>query len=416
MRPHRTRQLDPIRRSARPPARSVAAACSIVRDRASGRAVVEPVFFGPVLWLLGAAALGGRLLWSSRRLAARIGGALPKTDLDLLRLVRKCQEEVGTRSPICLIETPAVRTPALWGFSFPRLLVPAGFFARFGPDELRFILLHELYHVRRCDIALNWLVAALQVVHWFNPLVWIAFARLRAERELACDARVLAHLGPGEARAYGATILKLLERPVGPTPVATLVGILENCRQLKRRMRLISSFEPRTARRRWVAVVVAAALALAGLTDPSQRNPPAEFPAGRPPTLVLDVRDTETGVPIVGARVNDQWVTGEDGRCSIPGSPSLVLRVTAPGHVPAIIEQSPLADLQEPLVVSLDRGIRGGGAVHDAEGRPVARARVSVLVPGGESDFLTRFPSKPVPMDAGARVRSRQGAISSGSG
>jgi len=355
-------------------------------------------FIGALVWLLGVAALGGRLVWTSRRLGARIGRVLPKTDLDLLRLVRKCQEAVGTRSSICLIETPAVRTPALWGFSVPRLLVPSGFFARFDLGALRFILLHELYHVRRRDIAVNWLAALLQVVYWFNPLVWIAFARMRVERELACDARVLGHLGSGEAREYGATILKLLERPVGPTAAPTLVGVLENGRQLKRRIRLISNFEPRAGRQRWVAVSAASALALVGLTDPGEQRPAFGGPrpqfSDRAPAglLVLDVRDAETGLPIVGARVNDKWVTGEDGRCAIPGSPPLFLRVTASGHVPAMIEQSALADAQEPRVVSLDRGICGGGAVHDAEGRPVAGARVTVLEPGSESGFHIKIP------------------------
>ena len=301
----------------------------------------------------------------------------------------------GGRNAVCigLLETPAVRTPALWGITLPRLLVPSGFFAAFGLREIRFILLHELYHVRRRDIALNWLMASLVVVHWFNPLVWLAFARLRAERELVCDARVLGHLGTGEAREYGATILRLVERPGGPTPVATLVGVLESCRQLKRRMRLISAFDSRPPRWRWVALVAAAALTLTALTDASDRKPPPEFSSrSAAGLLVLDVRDTETGRPIVGARVNDQWVSGEDGRCSIPGSPPLLIKVTARGHAPAIIEQSLFADMQEPLVVSLDRAIRGGGAVHDPEGRPVARARVTVLIPGDEFGLVTTIP------------------------
>jgi hypothetical protein len=286
-----------------------------------------------------------------------------------------------------------VRTPALWGLALPRLLVPSGFFAAYGLRELRFILLHELYHVRRWDIAFNWLMALLLVVHWFNPLVWLAFARMRAERELACDARVLGHLRTDEAREYGATILRLLERPVGPAPAAILVGVLENCRQLKRRMRLISSFDSRPSRWRWVAVVAAAVLALTALTDASEQRPRPRF-SGRAPSgvLVLDVRDAETGLPIAGARVNEKWVTGEDGQCTIPASPPFFFRVSAPGHVPVVIQQSALADPQEPRVVSLARGVRIGGAVHDAEGRPVARARVTALEPGDESGFRIEIP------------------------
>jgi beta-lactamase regulating signal transducer with metallopeptidase domain len=63
-----------------------------------------------------------------------------------------------------------------------------GFLRSFSTEELRFVFLHELAHVRRRDILMSWLMALLQVVHWFNPLVWFAFSRWRADRELACDA------------------------------------------------------------------------------------------------------------------------------------------------------------------------------------------------------------------------------------
>ena len=54
------------------------------------------------------------------------------------------------------------------------------------------VLLHELAHLKRHDLAVNWLLGLLQSVHWFNPALWLVFRRVRADREVACDELVLA--------------------------------------------------------------------------------------------------------------------------------------------------------------------------------------------------------------------------------
>jgi bla regulator protein BlaR1 len=51
----------------------------------------------------------------------------------------------------------------------------------------------------------------LQVLHWFNPVLWFAFALMRADRELATDGLALAHARESENVPYGETILKVLE-------------------------------------------------------------------------------------------------------------------------------------------------------------------------------------------------------------
>ena len=66
-------------------------------------------------------------------------------------------------------------------------------------------------HIKRRDILTGWLMTALQILHWFNPLVWLAFHRMRVDRELACDALALSYASAEESQPYGRTIIKLLE-------------------------------------------------------------------------------------------------------------------------------------------------------------------------------------------------------------
>ncbi|HZI32602.1 MAG TPA: M56 family metallopeptidase, partial [Candidatus Binatia bacterium] len=146
------------------------------------------------------------------------------------------------------------------------------FGAQFNQSELRYIFLHELAHVKRGDLWLNWLVTVLQILHWFNPLLWLGFARLRADRELACDELALLRAGDSAGMAYGETIVKLLEGLSRPAAVPGLIGILEDKQQMRRRIAMISNFR-RPGRWSALAAVLLAIIAAVSLTDAQTSSP-----------------------------------------------------------------------------------------------------------------------------------------------
>jgi bla regulator protein BlaR1 len=83
--------------------------------------------------------------------------------------------------------TDAVTAPALTGLWKPTILLPTRSLEKLDDEALRFVLLHELAHLRRRDLWTNWILAVLRSLHWFNPFVWWAFHRLRVEAERAAD-------------------------------------------------------------------------------------------------------------------------------------------------------------------------------------------------------------------------------------
>ncbi len=194
------------------------------------------------LWLVGVAVLGLRLVWTNWRFARRLSGRVPVTDPAVLAVLEECREVMGVRSHLALLEVPEVDSPALFGGLRLKLLLPEQMTTRFSTRELRHVFLHELAHVRRRDVEVNWLMAVLQVLHWFNPLVWFAFSRMRTDRELACDALALRRGGAEENKSYGQTMLKLLAEFSRPTAVAGLMGILEPKQEMQRRVAMIAQF------------------------------------------------------------------------------------------------------------------------------------------------------------------------------
>jgi beta-lactamase regulating signal transducer with metallopeptidase domain len=232
----------------------------------------------PAFWLGGCALLSIWVLYTTWQLARKVRAERPVTNGVVLDVLEDCKQAMGVHTPLSLVETAAVKSPSLFGFIRPRLLLPAGLTSSFSPAELRYVFLHELGHVKRGDIPVNWLLTIPLVLHWFNPLVWLALSRMRVDGELACDALALSHATDTETKSYGQTVIKLLERFSRPTVLPGLVGILENNNQMKARIRMIAKFS-RTNRWAALAAAVFGALALVTLTDAQTARPASDTSA-----------------------------------------------------------------------------------------------------------------------------------------
>lgn len=103
-------------------------------------------------------------------------------------------------------QAPAGSGPALVGLLNPLIALPADFEQRFDVRQRELVLAHEEIHRARLDNHWNALAALICVLHWFNPLAWLALRHMRADQELACDAAVMAS-HPGSEAAYGRALL-----------------------------------------------------------------------------------------------------------------------------------------------------------------------------------------------------------------
>jgi beta-lactamase regulating signal transducer with metallopeptidase domain/Tol biopolymer transport system component len=250
-----------------------------------------PLFYG-VVWLAGALFLGLRILVQNFRFWRRLRRQPLVTDAGVRQLLAECQEVMSLRSSLKLMETAAVTSPALYGLFRKSLLLPAGMLDRFNRKELRYVFLHELAHLKRHDLPANWLMTLLQILHWFNPLVWLAFRRIAADRESACDERVLSSESDVEKQEYGQTIIKLLEGFAHPAAMPGMLGLLEDRIQMERRIRMIANFQ-KTNRWSLVAVTLLLALGLVTLTDAQNKT---DVRQSGSPSDANDVNESKTGL------------------------------------------------------------------------------------------------------------------------
>jgi hypothetical protein len=182
-------------------------------------------------------------------------------------------------------------------------LLPVGLTRSFSQEELRYVFLHELSHIKRRDILTGWLMTALQILHWFNPLVWLAFHRMRVDRELACDALALSYAKEEENQPYGRTIIKLLEGFGCSTWAPSMAGTVENKNQMKERISMIAKFR-KTSHGPALAGVLFIALGLVTLTDAQTggKSSAPEAAGGQAPNIVATS-------PAVGATDVDPELT-----------------------------------------------------------------------------------------------------------
>lgn len=220
----------------------------------------------PLIWLVGAILLGLYIAFNNFSLWRIVKRERPLIDQPILELFEECRELMGVRTLVGVIPSAKIKSPALFGFVRPRLLLPKEMLEETSREELRYVFLHELAHLKRHDIYLGWLTSLLQILHWFNPLVWFAFYRIRADREVSCDAFVLSRSEREDSKEYGQAILGLLRHFSRERPIPALAGILENQSQLKRRITMIAQFQKKSYRWSPLAVLSIAVVTFVSLS------------------------------------------------------------------------------------------------------------------------------------------------------
>lgn len=232
------------------------------------------------LWAVGALALLLRQWHVARGFWRRVSGGQAVVDPAVLNELAECRQTLGLRRAARLMETDAVGSPALAGIVRPTVLLPVGLLGELSADERQCLFLHELAHVKRWDLALDALAGLCQVLYWFNPVVHFVAARLRAVRELACDAHVLEAQRGGEA-LYAQTLLKLASQASGFRALPALAGMAERASSLETRLRSIRLLRPARWRHAW-GLCTLALVAVVGLTRAGDPQTPTAEPVAAP--------------------------------------------------------------------------------------------------------------------------------------
>ena len=179
-----------------------------------------------VFWAAGTVICASGFVLSYLRSKNRFASSLPVTDKRMLALFSEACKETGALQVVELRQSDEIHVPLTYGALHPIVLIPKTCLHAEAMDDAqaRFVLAHELCHVRRHDVALKFVLAAAVCLHWFNPMTWIMWVLAMRDIELACDETVVRLLGrndPGTTRArYARALISMEESKSGLAPLA----------------------------------------------------------------------------------------------------------------------------------------------------------------------------------------------------
>ncbi len=287
------------------------------------------------IWISGVAILSAHWFWCAIALRRLLGRGVEVGDASLQAIVDdSCRSAKLVRRVSCILTDEEIG-PATCGFLRPKIVISKNLARELPLSDLKIVIAHEVEHIRRCDCLLLSLGHLAVILHWFNPLAYMQRGALRREIELAVDASTLGNLGRTKAKTYGELLIRIAGRANPPPGIVQMAGPGTN---LRRRIdQLMRWRKPR----KWqfiLGAVIACLLAMAGLSDGDRQSSLAQELANRDQAAAVETSNS-----------------GTEGKQS--------------GKNPK--RDAGLADQE-----TNGKTLRASGRVVDANGKPVAGARL----------------------------------------
>ena len=189
------------------------------------------------LWLAIVVPLGLLFAVNLRRSYRKVRGATVLRDHPLAdRMPRLCAV-AGLRRTVPVLCCKDIASPAAFGLVRPVVLVPEHALVELSEEQLRWVILHELAHIRRGDLWIRLFQQLVQIAYFFHPAVWCSNAAIDRHRECACDDAALARCRPATREECARAFLHLVERAQpAPSRAVGLVPLLDHRSFVRRRL------------------------------------------------------------------------------------------------------------------------------------------------------------------------------------
>ncbi|WP_410980033.1 M56 family metallopeptidase [Bacillus cereus] len=211
------------------------------------------------VWLAGVIVLAAITFLTNRRLYSYIKKQPDITDEQVATVFNRCKQSMKMKKVVSLRLAGKIASPTVFSFFRPKVLLSKKHMKILNEQQLQYVFYHELAHIKRNDVAVNWIMYSLILLNWFNPILWYAYFCMREDQELACDAYALTFIDKEEQIAYGHTIITLLQHYSYQVP--SLANLSRNKRTLKRRIIMIKKFQKKSYRLSLLGIIAIVAIA-----------------------------------------------------------------------------------------------------------------------------------------------------------
>lgn len=237
------------------------------------------ISFGQYVWLTGMCAMFMYYIISYQKVCRKVSTAIP------------------LRDNVYIVDNEI--SPFVKGIFQPKIYLPD----HLAKNEQEYIILHEQFHIRRLDHIVKVLAFIALSIHWFNPLVWLAFILASKDMEMSCDEAVIKRKGETIKAEYSSSLLSLTvgRRIIPGTSLAFGEG------NVKDRIKNLAIWEMPDKKHLSIVVIGVVVFTICLMANPTS----TVFPA------IIDDKETENPSMQVEIDIEEHYITATGDPCNV---------------------------------------------------------------------------------------------------
>lgn len=192
----------------------------------------------PVLWLVGCIVGITAFAIGNIALMHKINKMQNIENSNINRILEKCKKRLRINKRIEIKLQNANQSPCICGVIHPKILISEELLQK-DNDIVENVFMHELSHYKRKDIITNYILLIMTILHWFNPVIYRFFKKIRQEMEVATDEVALSRMDKEEKKQYGFTLINLLQTYESKKLESKILCIADDNKNMERRIKKI---------------------------------------------------------------------------------------------------------------------------------------------------------------------------------
>lgn len=191
----------------------------------------------PYIWLLGTTVFILVFCSGILKINKRISKNIYK-DERLELILNECKRELHINKNVKIILQKYKRVPSIYGIFKPSILITEKTLEE-DNESIKYIFLHELAHYKRKDPIFNFILLCILSIHWFNPVVWFLFNKIRQDIEIGADELASKKLDKNQKKEYGMVLINLLKNKQEESYTANMLCMSDTAKNMERRIVMI---------------------------------------------------------------------------------------------------------------------------------------------------------------------------------
>lgn len=188
----------------------------------------------PCIWLIGFISLILTFFITTLNISKKMSSKI-YIDKRIESILNQCKEQLNIKGNINIVLQKYKIVPSIFGILNPSILITKELLQE-EDKTIKYIFLHELSHYKRKDIVLNYVLLIVLSIHWFNPVIWFLFNKIRQDIEIGADELASKDLTKVEKKEYGMVLITLLKNKTEENYATNLFCMSDTGKNMERRI------------------------------------------------------------------------------------------------------------------------------------------------------------------------------------